>query len=117
MKSAVVRCALGALFVMLAFAFVDVGTASAGDADRAYWVGRWEKLQAKHAEVAAQLESARVEYRRGRIGNRGRGEERVELLERIERLERELADLDEQIAAFPEEARRAGALPGWFRES
>ena len=112
----VCRALLGLILAVALNSSFDVGIASATGPDRDYWVSRWEGLQQKQKAVTAELETARVDYRRGRRGNRGRGEERVELLERIDRLERELADVEQELAAFPAEAHRAGALPGWFRE-
>ena len=38
------------------------------------------------------------------------------LLEQIARRESEFAEGDRELSEFPETARRAGALPGWFRD-
>ena len=40
----------------------------------------------------------------------------LDLIDEIKRLETEFAQSERDLQNFPEEARRAGALPGWFRD-
>jgi hypothetical protein len=116
MNAGIVRRGMIAGLALVSLSLAAAGVASASEADRQHWVGRWEALLAKQQELSTELASARVDYRRGRRGNRGRGKDRVELLARIDKLETELAAVEQNLETFPEEARRAGALPGWFRQ-
>lgn len=101
--------------LLVLFAFTAPSSAE-DNAIRDYWIEQWHGLQEQKQELTRQLEEARIEFRHGRRANRGRGDERAEVLERIARLEGELAIAEEELAAFPEKARKAGALPGWFRD-
>lgn len=109
--------AILALILLCASAAPVAFAAGSTEEVKQHWVDRWNTLHAQQAELSAELASARADYRRGRRANRGRGEERVELLATIARLEKELSGVEQALAAFPEEARRAGALPGWFRDT
>ena len=87
-----------------------------GRSKQAYWVERYHKLHSAETSLQSELGAARARHSRGRRANRLRGEERGELRKDIVRMEKELARVERDLAAFPEEARRAGALPGWFRD-
>jgi len=102
---------------LLLLAFSSVPEAVAGDALKSQWVAQWHALHAREKAISAELREARIEYGRGRRANRRRGAERAEVLARIDRLERQLAIVESDLATFDERARRAGALPGWFREN
>lgn len=108
-------CGLLLLSVVLA-----APPALAGDdmeSKRNHWVGRYETLRAQEKELREGLDEARIEYSRGRRAGRLRGEERAELVERIAKLETDLAEAQRALDRFPEKARQAGALPGWFRDT
>jgi septal ring factor EnvC (AmiA/AmiB activator) len=109
------RRTIAALLAALLFAAVPLSGVSASEPDRAYWVNRLAELNTKQHEISTELSEVRIDYRRGRRANRGRGEERAKLLDRIAELEGKLATVEQELAAFPEQARQAGALPGWFR--
>jgi len=78
--------------------------------------------QDRHRELVARVESLRTRYaeqsrlyRSARHRSKPRGDDREKLRVEVERLEQELASAEQELADFPDEARRAGALPGWFR--
>ena len=104
------------LGLALAAAAPSAAGAGDGEAKQQHWVARYETLRSHEKELSEGLEKARAEYSRGRRGNRLRGEKRAEVVQEIERLEKELVDARRKLADFPEEARKAGALPGWFRD-
>jgi hypothetical protein len=111
------RLSIG-LLAVAALATSAPFVAGAGDdgPSREEWVRRYETLRSHEKELRESLEEARAEWSRGRRGNRLRGERRAELREEIEKLERDLEQAQRDLAAFPEKARKAGALPGWFRD-
>jgi hypothetical protein len=116
MRSKALALASGLSGILLLLA-IAAPAAVADDAVKNHWVGQWNKLRAQQQELSSELESSRIEYRRGRRANRVRGPERAEVLERIAALEKELAAVEIALESFPEKARKAGALPGWFREA
>jgi hypothetical protein len=85
-------------------------------AKREEWVQKHEDLKAKHAKLRSGLEQARADYGRGRSTRKLRGEGKTGLVADIQRMQKELAESEQALSDFPEEARRAGALPGWFRD-
>jgi hypothetical protein len=95
---------------------VPVGMAADDDGERQQWVQRYQELQSKHARLGKDLEQARSDYSRGRSSRHPRGEGKAALIGEIQRLEGEFEKVDRQLQDFPEEARRQGALPGWFRD-
>ena len=82
--------------------------------DEQWWRRRRAKLEAKKERIEAEL--AKLEdaapinvqgfYTRKALYERG---------QKKERLQKELAGVEAQIAGLGEEARRAGAPPGWLR--
>jgi septal ring factor EnvC (AmiA/AmiB activator) len=106
----------GLLFLALVVAAPPAAAADDMESKRQHWVQRYETLRAQEKELREGLEEARAEYSRGRRKSRPRGEERAELVEKIEKLETDLAQAQRDLEAFPEKARQAGALPGWFRD-
>jgi hypothetical protein len=86
------------------------------EAKREEWVQKYEELRSKTQQLEADLDQARVDYSRGRSTKHLRGEGKAGLLEEIARLEKELAESQAELQAFPDEARKQGALPGWFRD-
>lgn len=118
---------LGALAALAAASLLFVSSVShASDAmearqkemesKRKEWVKKYEELQARHANLQSQLEQARADYSRGRSTRDLVGPGKAALVAEIDRLEKEFAEADAELEAFPEKARRAGALPGWFRD-
>lgn len=109
------------VFVLVAVALVLAGLPGSAAQDdlsgkRAKWVAEYQDLQMRHARLEQDLEQARADYSRGRSTKHLRGEGKAGLLKEIARLEDEFAKADEELKDFPDKARRAGALPGWFRD-
>jgi len=86
------------------------------DSKRAEWVRKYQALQLQHAQLEQDLADAKIDYSRGRSRKRLRGEGKAGLVEEIARLEEEFDKVDQELANFPDEARKQGALPGWFRD-
>lgn len=86
------------------------------ESKRKEWVQKYEELLARHASLQAQLEQARTDYSRGRSTRDLVGSGKAALVAELDRLEKEFAEVDAELKDFPDQARRAGALPGWFRD-
>jgi hypothetical protein len=93
-----------------------VAQAQDEEADKDYWVQRYETLVSDLDAARARVELSQLNYTRARTRNYPRGEALLELEVERDKAELELAKLEEEFEAFPDEARRAGALPGWFRD-
>ena len=82
--------------------------------DEQWWRRRKEKLESRKRRIEAELAkledaapiNVRGFYTRKALYERG---------QKKERLKKELAEVEAQVAALREEARRAGAPPGWLR--
>jgi peptidoglycan hydrolase CwlO-like protein len=109
----------GALaLLLLVFGTVRVTPAQAQNAEesaKAEWQDRYQTLTAKVERLRADYASRSNSYSKARHRNYPRGEELDKMRADVERLEQELAAAEQELADFPDEARRAGALPGWFR--
>jgi peptidoglycan hydrolase CwlO-like protein len=113
----ILRLGLGlGLATLIAAAAATTVSASSDEQTRQQWVQSYDTLRDQEKGLREKLEKARAQYSRGRRANRLRGEERAEVVEEIEKLEKELEKAQRDLAAFPEKAREAGALPGWFRD-
>ena len=114
-------CALG-IGIAIAGFLVAVGRAEPPPADapeeqqKAYWQNRHEQLVERVRDAGARLEATRAEYVRGRHHYKIRGESYVRVLTQIAKAEADFMDAQRELRGLPEEARRAGALPGWLRE-
>lgn len=84
--------------------------------DRDYWVGRYEKLVSEVEGLRAKVDQLKLNYTRARTRNYPRGEALKELEADRDQAIEDLAEKEAELEEFPEEARRAGALPGWFRD-
>ena len=82
----------------------------------AYWQGRGRALAGRVRDASARLAAGREQYQRIRHHRRIRGEDKVGVLTEIARAEADLIDAQAALERLPEEARRAGAPPGWLRE-
>jgi hypothetical protein len=90
----------------------------APEAEReAYWRRRAQEARDRVAAARERVAESEEEYSRMRHRQRKRGEPRAEITDARTsahaELEAALRYLEEEL---PEEARRAGALPGWLRE-
>jgi hypothetical protein len=104
------------LVVLALSLFRTTPAVAADDGKRAEWVQKHEDLTAHYAKAQADLAEARAAYSRGRSNRYLRGEGKTGLVADINRLEQEVAQAQRDLESFPDEARRAGALPGWFRD-
>jgi DNA repair exonuclease SbcCD ATPase subunit len=102
--------------VVSLWAATEAAGASPANAGKEYWQKRYQELKELVASLEQEIENKRRIYSRKRHDRRLRGEARSDLLEQIAELEKQLAKAQGDLEAFPEEARRAGALPGWFRD-
>lgn len=82
----------------------------------AYWQERARALAEQVRDATARLAAGREQYTRIRHHRRIRGEDKVTVLTEIARAEADLGDAQAALERLPEEARRAGAPPGWLRE-
>jgi hypothetical protein len=107
--------ALLALFLAGPIGSPVVLAADDEEAAKAEWQDRYHELMTRVESLRARYEAQSLAYRKSRKRSVPRGEEREALRIEVERLEQELAAAEQELADFPDEARRAGALPGWFR--
>ncbi len=107
-----------AFLVLCALAVLALPSAAENpdDSKRQEWVQKYEELRAHNSQLEADLAQAQTDYSRGRSTKHLRGKGKAGLIEEIDRLEKELAESQQKLQDFPEEARRQGALPGWFRD-
>ncbi len=110
----VVSAAVVAAVLILAVPFVTF--AGDDDAKREEWVQRYQELLTRTATLKSNYESALADYSRARSTRDLTGEGKAGLVKEMNRLKEELADAEKELAEFPDVARRAGALPGWFRD-
>jgi hypothetical protein len=119
MRTRIFCSTFAALVSALALAVLVLPAASASAADdgkREAWVRKYQALQAQHAQLEQELDNAKIDYSRGRSTKHLRGEGKAGLIEEIARLEEEFDKVDRELMDFPDEARKQGALPGWFRD-
>ena len=97
---------------------LDAPTAGADDAEReAYWRARASQARNRVAAAEQRLADAQLDYQKLRQRRTQRGEPRAAISGEREAAQMELsAALRYRDDELPDEARRAGALPGWVRE-
>jgi len=97
---------------------LGAGAAAAQDEtpDRDYWVHRYQTLKTDLEAMRTRVEGLEANYKRARRRNYPRGDALTEMRTELDEAQAELDALEEQWANFDEEARRAGAYPGWFRD-
>ena len=107
-----------ALVAALTFALLGLGGAALAqdEADRDYWVHRYETLVKEVEMLRTRADVLATNYRKARQRNYPRGAELYALEEERNKARAELAEKEQELEDFPDEARRAGALPGWFRD-
>lgn len=86
------------------------------EAQKVYWQDRARRLQEQIDDAVARLDHGRAEYARGRHHRKIRGEHKVDVLTEIARAEADLIEARRSLEQLPEQARRAGAEPGWLRD-
>lgn len=109
-------CALGTLLLGTMALPAIAETDPEAAAEKAYWQKRYASLLDEAEVLRETVERERELYADANRRNYRRGDKRhrhrkamLEAAARLEVVERELE-------ALPDEARRAGALPGWLRE-
>ena len=102
----------------------DTAAAAVGERDETYW--RERITAARDARRRAELVAAALQNRVDGLwaeftarddpaARAGLEQDRLAALAELEQTQGELERLDEEIARIREEARRAGAPPGWLR--
>lgn len=110
----VVGLALGLAISPLSAATARAQDASAGQ--KTHWQDRYRTLLNRQAELRSEIDSERALYAAANRRNYRRGTVRHVHLEKVKAAEEELAGVESALEDFAEEARRAGALPGWLYE-
>jgi len=97
---------------------VGIGAPAAAqeDPDRDQWVGRYERLKADVEDLRVRVDTLAEDYKKAKRRNYPRGQELEKLRVALDEAKVDLAAREEEWANFEDEARRAGAPPGWFRE-
>ncbi len=80
-----------------------------------YWRERALEARANVAEARERSTAAETAYRSMRQRRRPRGAARATIEAEYEEARVELAKAEQELMALDEEARRAGAPPGWLR--
>ncbi len=108
---------LAAVLLISVWGVVVTREAPAQDeADRDYWVHRYETLQTEVMDLRTRVDMLTEQYTRAKRRNYPRGERLDQLRMDLDESRAELAKKEAEWKAFPNEARRAGAMPGWFRD-
>jgi len=81
-----------------------------------YWQNRYTELKGQVSSASARLTQAKREYSKAKQRDRLRGDSKNSILQQIQSAEMDLEDAQKALDALPDEARAAGAQPGWFRE-
>ena len=81
-----------------------------------FWQERGRSLVERVRDASERLAAGKAQYSRFRHHRRIRSEDKAKVLMDIARAEADLSDAQTALERFPEDARRAGALPGWERE-
>jgi hypothetical protein len=111
--------AAGLLLVALGLALaIHAGASTPGsddpEAQRAHWQKRAEAVRERHRAALTRYQAAATAYETHRRNNR-RGETKEAIIAERDAAGEELDQAQRELDAFPDEARRAGALPGWLR--
>ena len=83
---------------------------------KAYWQGRHHEIVERIRSASERLEAARATYARGKHTRKLQDQGKLDVATEMVRAEADLRAAHAELEAFPEEARRGGALPGWLRE-
>ncbi|MBW2273505.1 MAG: hypothetical protein JRG96_09560 [Deltaproteobacteria bacterium] len=87
-----------------------------GQNSKTYWQSRYTELKGQVSSASARLTQAKREYSKAKQRDRLRGDSKNSILQQIQSAEMDLEDAQKALDALPDEARAAGAQPGWFRE-
>ena len=93
------------------------GEAAPEEQCEAYWRAKAEAARERVSLAQERVTAAEYEYNNRRQRQRRRGEYRSEVQSERDAAHRELEEARTYLEqTLPEEARQAGALPGWLRE-
>lgn len=87
------------------------------DAGRAWWQEHARELHASQRAAQARHEAAVAAYERMRSRGYPAGDARAAIVAERDAAAEALRAAERELEALPEQARRAGAPPGWIRES
>lgn len=119
------RSARWVLVLALALSAVNASPVSAqgdvaGDpelrASKTYWQNRYRNLLLDSARLRSEIDRERELYADANRRNYRRGNKRHVHREAFLEAQQELARVEAELATIKDEARRAGALPGWLYE-
>ncbi len=85
-------------------------------ATKAYWQNRYRNLLRDAARLRSEVERETELYADANRRNYRRGKKRHIHREAAKEAEQELAKVEAELATIEDDARRAGALPGWLYE-
>ncbi|HEB90088.1 MAG TPA: hypothetical protein ENI85_10995 [Deltaproteobacteria bacterium] len=97
-------------------ASAQVDSHETAEIEKAYWQDRYRRLRKEAARLRREIEEARTAYAAANRRNYRRGPVRHEYRAKMLEAEKELSRVEAELSTLHDEARRAGALPGWLRE-
>jgi hypothetical protein len=123
-NSVVRRAAWFGLFIGVAFAIVSAPALAAGEfeggaelrTEKESWQSEYRDLISKAARLRDVIARERELYADANRRNYRRGQKRHVHLEAIDVATKELGEVEARLATFADDARRAGAPPGWLNE-
>ena len=115
------RTAVGTVCVALIAAAAGVAGAQPPDASpeaqqKAYWQTLHHDIVERIRDASERLEQARGTYARVRHHRKLQDQGKLDVATEIAAAEADLRAAHAELEAFPDGARRGGALPGWLRE-
>ena len=93
-----------------------VGVDATDDEAKSYWQEKYRSLLERRDELNEIVETERELYADANRRNYRRGKKRHIHRAKMLEAQAELEKVEAALAAFPDEARRGGALPGWLYE-
>lgn len=109
------RLGIAALAIVVLLVAAPIG-AQPDESEKADWQDRYRTLIENAALASVRYDAAKRAYSKNRQRNVKRGDKRKEINLTVHDAEIAKAKADEELAEFPELARRAGVPPGWLRE-
>ncbi len=103
-----------ALLLLLGAGVANVASSEDPEVQRRYWQQRTTAIHQKNRDALLRYQAAMAAYDSMRRDNL-RGEKRLAVVAERELAQANLDRAQRELDTFSEEARRAGALPGWIR--
>ena len=110
---------LAGLMVLVSFTALaadGVGSDSELREKKAYWQTRYRELLSDQRELRALVAQERELYADANRRNYRRGKKRHVHRDAMLEAQAELAEVEQKLSTIEDDARRAGALPGWLYE-